>query len=199
MKAEQDLRVYRETHAQAMITMEEIWGQAIVDVYAEYFGVDIPAEVQKSIDALEALRLKQLELGIPVATATTQKLTTDTSHVFNVLDKLIDIVPKPRTTTENINIAQSKIYDVFKGIRAPWMQSGTYNVPTSGLYNLHGGEQVIPRTTEKGMGGGNVTIHVDPISIDANITSDTDAESLVQKIEGAIQSGLIRGIETEYR
>ena len=49
------------------------------------------------------------------------------------------------------------------------------------------------------MGGGNVTIHIDPISIDANITSDTDAESLVQKIEGAIQSGLIRGIETEYR
>jgi len=73
-------------------------------------------------------------------------------------------------------------------------QRGTHYVPHDMPAMLHKGETVTPR----GGGGGITKIHIDPITVNANITGDTDVESLVQKIEGAIQAGLLSGVTTEY-
>ena len=113
-----------------------------------------------------------------------EELPTQPLHVESFIDK--------------VNERQASLYDIFKGFKAPWMQRGTYNIPTSGLYNLHGGEQVIPRTTEKGMGGGNVNIHVDPITINAKLEHTDDVESIGAKIGAALSAEFISGVTSEY-
>ena len=78
-------------------------------------------------------------------------------------------------------------------------QSGTYRVPSTGLAMVHEGESITPRggkSRSRGGGGGN--IHVDPMHINVNVYDHTGVEQLVQKIELAIQSGLVNGITTGY-
>lgn len=44
----------------------------------------------------------------------------------------------------------------------------------------------------------NITVRVEPITVNANITSDTDVETLIQKIELAVQGGLLKGVTTGF-
>jgi len=77
-------------------------------------------------------------------------------------------------------------------------QTGTYRVPRTGPAWLHEGEQVVPKGSNRTVGMGGGKIHVDPMNINVNIYDHTGVEQLVQKIELAIQGGLISGITTGY-
>lgn len=81
--------------------------------------------------------------------------------------------------------------------RRAGFQTGTYRVPRTGLAMVHEGEQVIPKGG-RGRSGFGGKIHVDPMHINVNIYDHTDVEHLVQKIELAIQGGLVSGITTGY-
>ena len=76
-------------------------------------------------------------------------------------------------------------------------QRGTYSVPKEGLYHLHGGERVTPRTSGKKTGS-NIIVHVDPISINAVLKRSDDIESIGSKIGQAIAAEFISGVTSEY-
>jgi len=76
-------------------------------------------------------------------------------------------------------------------------QRGTPFVPQTGLAMLHKGEAVVPAAQNTGGMGGKV--HVDPMTINVNIYDNADIPHLVQKIELALQSGLLSGLTTGYR
>jgi len=78
----------------------------------------------------------------------------------------------------------------FSGLHLPSLQGGGY-VRETGLAVVHRGETVVPNN--KGL-----RVHVEPITINVNITDNADVEHLVQKIELAVQSGLISGVQTSY-
>jgi len=64
---------------------------------------------------------------------------------------------------------------------------------------VHQGETITPRGgRSRGGGGLGGKIHVDPMHINVNVYDHTGVEQLVQKIELAIQSGLVSGITTGY-
>jgi len=112
-----------------------------------------------------------------------------------------------KPTTSGIPIVSmlggmAKIWsNVFKNVKipfppmtkiVPWLQTGGY-VKETGLAVVHRGETVVPA------GHNPMKVHVEPITVNVNITDNADVEHLVQKIELAVQSGLISGIETTYR
>ena len=79
----------------------------------------------------------------------------------------------------------------------PKYQSGTYRVPKTGLAIVDEGETITPKGS-RNRGGIGSKIHVDPMHINVNIYDHTGVEQLVQKIELAIQGGLIAGITTGF-
>ena len=87
---------------------------------------------------------------------------------------------------------------MFAQARLKRWQTGTYHVPHTGLAMLHEGEQVVPRGSNRRISGGASNIHVDPMHINVNVYDHTGVEQLVQKIELAIQSGLVSGISTGF-
>jgi len=79
------------------------------------------------------------------------------------------------------------------------LQHGTSYVPQTGLALLHKGEAVIPANQNTNGGGMGGSVHVDPMTINVNIYDNADIPHLVQKIELALQSGLLSGLTTGYR
>ena len=75
-------------------------------------------------------------------------------------------------------------------------QSGTDYVPQTGIYQLHKGEAVVPANQNR---GGVINLHVEPITVNANITDDTDIETLGSKIGQCLAAGLVKGITSQYQ
>ena len=88
-------------------------------------------------------------------------------------------------------------FDKLRGQAMSGRQRGSYYVPETRPYLLHRGEQVVPSGRTEHTGGGNVTI--EPITINMNVYDATDTAKLAQKIQIAIQQGLISGVTTKYR
>jgi len=85
----------------------------------------------------------------------------------------------------------------FGGSWPGGFQHGTTYVPKTGLYPLHKGEEVIPA----GGHGGQTTIQVNipPIEINARIVNDDDMEAFITRLGYAVSTGLVSGLQTNYR
>lgn len=77
-----------------------------------------------------------------------------------------------------------------------WLEGGTPYVPSTGMYMLHRGEAVVPKNQNTGK---NININVSPITVSAEIKSDTNINHFVSKLEQAVASGLVSGVTTIAR
>jgi len=151
------------------------------DLYREHYA------------SLKSLRNAYISAGVPIP----EEVETGISKLESKIK-----------TTGGLTYAEAltKYYAEHPGVMGPikpsdlikygyrGYQTGTPYVPETGLYVLHRGEAVIPA-------GRNMAskIHVEPITVNVTINDNADVEHLVQKIELAVQSGLISGIETTYK
>jgi uncharacterized protein YoxC len=107
-------------------------------------------------------------------------------------------------------------------MRTGGLQSGTWRVPKTGMYMLHGQEIVMPRTTSKRdetnkllsnllrnyhmlaktttESSKNIYINVkaDPINVNAVLKDETDLASFGSKMGRAIAAGYVAGLTSEY-
>ena len=56
---------------------------------------------------------------------------------------------------------------------------------------------MIPRGSGR-HGGGNVTVHIDPISVNAVLKHSDDIESLGQKLGRCIAAEIVSGVSSKY-
>ena len=83
------------------------------------------------------------------------------------------------------------------GVLSGQFARGTFSVPSNGLYMLHGGEEVVPKGSQR-HGVGSIEVNVAPITVNARISQDVDIKSLGSKIGEAIASGIISDINSEF-
>jgi len=84
--------------------------------------------------------------------------------------------------------------------RHPWKQRkrGTHYVPSDMLAVLHRGEKVVPAGSRQHGDSGETKIHIDPITVNADIRNYTDIHNLAGKIGEIIAAELVEGVESRY-
>ncbi len=114
----------------------------------------------------------------------------------------IDISYTPRTV-EGISesgmgiggiMAESQRQKLLSGFG---LKRGSYYIPKDGVYPLHQGETVTPNGS-KSRGGGSMSVHVDPITVNATLNHVDDVEAIGSKIGQAIAAEFISGVSSEY-
>lgn len=149
-------------------------------------------ELRKAYDELH---------GIP-SLLTAQRLVYDIQERTGV--DLGVARPAPFSVREvmvGLPVSPFQSFDWIKEALLRWgvpYQRGTYYIPETGMYNLHRGESVSPRgDTKIGKTGGS--IHIDPITVNANITTEMDLDRLGYKISQLISAGILDGLTSEYK
>ena len=158
-------------HNQVLLTLQTTFGTEYMSKMKQIYGIDLPAEIQKSISKTKELYMWQnltLNRNFGLGTLFAQGTAIDTA----IRTWLMSSVPK--------------------------YQTGTHRVPKTGLAVVDEGETITPAGGRPRGGGFPATIHVDPMSISVSIYDHTGVEEVIQKVELGIQSGLIKGVETVY-
>jgi len=77
-------------------------------------------------------------------------------------------------------------------------QHGTPYVPETGIYQLHRGEAVIPRSENRSAVNRTVKVEMPPITVNATLQDLTDVESFGNKMGQAIAAGLVSGCTSNF-
>ena len=170
-KEERDMIANQIIHNQVLLTLQTTFGTEYMSKMEQIYGLDLPAEIQKSISKTKELYMWQnltLNRNFGLGTLFAQGTAIDTA----IRTWLMSSVPN--------------------------YQTGTHRVPKTGLAVVDEGETITPAGGSPRGGGFPATIHVDPMSISVSIYDHTGVEEVIQKVELGIQSGLIKGVETVY-
>jgi len=171
------------------VTPEE--SQALFDA----FGTDIPSYFNTSTLAAQDFYNMMVKVGkftginAPESTWVAPKAPVP----INTMNYIISIEPSglpapPVRYTSSSGRYLNENQGKFKlGERVGW-QRGSYYIPETKPYMLHKGETVSPAGRNV---SNNENIKIDPITINMNIYDMTDINGLTQKIETALQAGLL--------
>ena len=162
------------------------------EMYRELYGLNVLEEL---IAVQEANAEFFKETNMPKMTMPESREGFRGKHRIISVDEL-DGTYYSYSSSQTVRETPNKVWNV--GDMVGW-QRGTYRVPSTGMAMVHEGESITPRGGKsRGRGGFGGKIHVDPMHINVNVYDHTGVEQLVQKIELAIQSGLVNGITTGY-
>jgi len=168
--------------------------QAYKTLAATIYGEELPLEIQKTIDALEKAVALQNQLAnkskvktssgggyVGVGTGTKYKAETKSGKTVSVSGG----------GAVGDAIGRGEIRDLFGFAR------GTNYVPSTGLYQLHKGEQVLTRQ-EVDRSNNGITVNV---TVSGNTIADTNTEEVARQIADQVQKGLVdaRTGKTKYR
>jgi TP901 family phage tail tape measure protein len=181
---------------------------SIRDVY----GKEVQA-LQDSIDWKETLNQKYLDAlgsyddsssflgrGYTAYEVYYDNLSNLAASTANEITKMMGLPGAP-TYGPSYGEYASAYYEAHPGwkgpLKPPGYQMGTPYVPRTGPYMLHEGERVIPKAQNTGQ------VYPSQVKVNANISVTirdiSDTYKLAQKLELAIQQGLISGITTSFR
>jgi hypothetical protein len=167
-----------------------------------YITRDTYGKEMKLLDERIALEQKALKNNFKVISGINAAILQNEIDTYNARRALWGKSSKNVTSTNTTNTVSgvNPIIDVFRDIytgRLPHLQTGIDYVPRTQPYLLHEGERVVSANQNRNKSN-SVNIKVEPITIYANVTDNTDIQTLTRRIELAIQSGLINGVTTSY-
>lgn len=140
--------------------------------FRQTYGVEIPAEIQKSIDAIEEWADKAIAGGYSSG---------------NTADEILS------SGREKVSLDGIRKNDIL-GSHA----TGTEYIPKTGLYKLHRGEGVSPAGGRgRGNAGGSVVIN-NYNTINARVDSRYGTERLARDLAALQSSGVIRNLENDF-
>jgi len=136
-----------------------------------YYGDQIPAEIQNSIDAFRELEATQKQVSSDEIGANKIKLSENISTMQEKVGTMLQGTPFA-------SIATNALGNVGRNLGLPGFERGTWSVPQDMIAQVHKGEVIRPN----GSASAATNVHVE-INVTGNtLTGEADEERLAHKI-----------------